>query len=173
MCLSYRFCQSNRSDAQNNNAAKIQGGYYRTHPGAMVVTESMYETRAVRGSGPGGQGCQSSSNKIELRLKLDELRNILDEETFESLLVNEDGCITSDQKELVVSSHEHRSGAQNKQACLDRVEVMLKRASWVAPMVTSAPAVQVSNRLVTQTKQRRWKESLMRKARQQIRSGKY
>jgi protein subunit release factor B len=150
-----------------------QAGYFRTHPSAVVIADHMFETVAVRGSGPGGQGCQSSSNKVELRVKLDELRHIVDSDSFDVLLKNEERRITSDKRLLIVSSHEHRSAAQNKASCLEQVREMVKQACWAQPTFTAVPESTLSQRLINSTKQKRWKESAMRKARQQIRSGKF
>lgn len=153
--------------------ASLRPGYYRTHPQSLMLADHMYECVAVRGSGPGGQGCQSSSNKVELRVKLSELRQILDEVSFEALLRNDERYITGNKELLIVSSHEHRSAAQNKASCIKRVEEMMTKASWEEPSYTAVPESTLSNRLVTATKHKRWKDSSMRKARQQVRSGKF
>jgi hypothetical protein len=106
-------------------------------------------------------------------VKLSELRQILDESSFEALLHQEGRCITADRELLIVSSHDHRSAAQNKASCIKRVEEMMAKASWVEPSYTAVTESTLSPRLVTATKHKRWKDSAVRKARQQIRSGKF
>ncbi|EPY34247.1 ribosome-associated protein [Strigomonas culicis] len=126
----------------------------------------------MRGSGPGGQGTNSSSNKVELRVDLGLLAGFFDEEVIAALIANEAGKhVSADHATLVVSCHEHRSALQNKEGCLQKVRVMLQAASWVPPV--ERDPVERPTHIVTQQKQKRRIKSNMNHMKKSARKGQW
>lgn len=138
-------------------------GYHRLPDVKQIcIDEACYEVRTSRGSGPGGQGANSSSNKVELRVDLELLALSLMEggvedgavkDVVEGIRRNERLAERHEEGSagvLIVSSHEHRSALQNKEACLAKVRQIVKRASWVPP--APADPIQTPSRTITQRK---------------------
>lgn len=146
-------------------------GYYRLdNPKHIVIDPCTYEIRTMRGSGPGGQGTNSSSNKVELRADLEMLSEFFDEELLTALRRNESGAsLTSDGATIVVSCHEHRSALQNKEACIRKLQELLHKASWVPPV--EADPVERPTRIITEQKMRRRKKSNANRMTRAARSG--
>jgi ribosome-associated protein len=74
--------------------------------------------RATRSPGPGGQNVNKRSTKVELRLLLSDLP--IHPAAIARLRRRVPAKITDD-GELLISCSEHRSQAQNKDACLDQL----------------------------------------------------
>ncbi|KPA83116.1 hypothetical protein ABB37_02822 [Leptomonas pyrrhocoris] len=146
-------------------------GYYRlADPRHISIDPCVYETRTMRGSGPGGQGVNSSSNKVELRADMEMLSDYFDEELLAALRHNEAGAsLTSDGTTIVVSCHEHRSGLQNKAGCIHKLQELLHKASWVPPV--EADPIERPTRLVTEHKAKRRQKSNANRMTRAARSG--
>lgn len=148
-------------------------GYFRLPDARKIEVDSAcYEIRTARGSGPGGQGVNSSSNKIELRLDLELLGLSFDECIIENIRRNERLDEKNSDKNshaVMLSSHEHRSALQNREECLARVREMIRQASWVPPV--EADPIKTPGRTITQKKNDRWKKSNMNRARRSARQG--
>jgi protein subunit release factor B len=145
-------------------------GYYRLQWKEVEIDPSCYEVVSSRGSGPGGQGANSSSNKVELRVDLELLGESLEEGLLQALKRNEGGkSITSDGTTLIVSSYEQRSAHANKEACLRRVKQLIAEASWVPP-VPKDP-IQLSDSTITRHKLQRRIRGNALKARSAARRG--
>lgn len=144
-------------------------GYFRLQLDAIDVRPECYRVNMTRGSGPGGQGMQSSSNCVELRLSLEAMG--LDAATLERLKKNEERRITmkSGSPELVVCSHAHRSAKQNQDECIAIVRELIHKASWVPPV--AAPPHELSHRTLQKAIDKRRKKSMQRKAIQSVRMG--
>ena len=94
----------------------------------VVVPEPALRFTFTRSSGPGGQNVNKRSTQAELRVALDDipiprhaiarLRRLLG-----SRLVGDEG-----EEEILLTSDEHRTQKQNKDACLDRLRDLLVRA---------------------------------------------
>lgn len=148
-----------------------QAGFYRlASPKQIVIDPCVYEMRTMRGSGPGGQGTNSSSNKVELRVDLEMLSDFFDEELLAALRRNEAGAsLTADGTTIVLSCHEHRSGLQNKEGCIRKLQELLHRASWVPPV--EADPIERPTHIVTEQKARRRKKSNTNRMTRSARSG--
>ncbi|KEG12423.1 ribosome-associated protein [Trypanosoma grayi] len=146
-------------------------GYYRLAQLRDIhVDESCYTVLAVRGGGPGGQGANSSSNKVELRASVTSLSDHFDEELVQKLKDNERGkALTSDETLLIITTHEHRSAHQNKEACLRRLREMIQKASWVPP-VECGP-IKRPAAIVSAHKTDRWRKGSMKKMQRTARRG--
>jgi protein subunit release factor B len=110
-------------------------GYHKLPP-SFALPPACVEVKLARGSGPGGQGVNSSSNKAELRVdlkKLQMLSDAVDGETLDRLRVAEAARVTTGDV-LIYTSHEHRSALKNQEACAARARRALHAASYVAPV---------------------------------------
>ena len=86
-----------------------------------------------RGSGPGGQGVNSSSNKAVLKVSLESVMSFcvdIEVDIIETLRDQAASHLTGND-EILVSSHEHRSLERNKKVCVKLVQDMLYAASYV------------------------------------------
>lgn len=85
----------------------------------------------VRSSGPGGQNVNKVNTKAELRLNLNECdwierdtkQRLYEHETFKKRI--------NSNNELVLTSQEHRTQANNKKECIKKLKNMLIEASIV------------------------------------------
>lgn len=181
-------CCATRSSQVTSN--KVEGYYRLPDAKRIVIDEACYEIRTMRGSGPGGQGTNSSSNKVEMRVDLELLALSL-EALFNEVKTDHDadGSTTcadiirqlkrNEKLEerhsersanvLIVSSHEHRSAWQNKEACLDKVREKIRKASWVPPV--PADPIETPSHTITQKKNERRKKSNINRMRRTARQG--
>ncbi|GET90711.1 hypothetical protein, conserved [Leishmania tarentolae] len=157
--------------ARASHTSSAETGYYRLqNPKHINIDPCVYEIRTMRGSGPGGQGTNSSSNKVELRADMELLSEFFDDELLATLRRNEaGGALTNDGATIVVSCHEHRSALQNKEGCLRKLQMLLHKASWVPPV--GAGPVERPSLIVTEQKARRRKRSNMNRMTRSARSG--
>jgi protein subunit release factor B len=115
-----------------------EGGYYRWEEATILFPKSVYEVKTSRGGGPGGQGVNSSSNKVELRIHLSKMvdEGVLDGTTKEELEKTAAKFLTADKEILLISCHEHRSASENTAACFAKAKQLIKDASYVPPLST-------------------------------------
>nr|CCC90965.1 unnamed protein product [Trypanosoma congolense IL3000] len=148
-------------------------GYYRIErPRDVSIDETWFTMSTARGGGPGGQGSNSSSNKVELRVSMSSLSEHFDEELIGRIKQNEHGkSLTSDMTQLILSSHEHRSLHQNKEECLSRLQAIIHKASWVPPVEN--PPTKMPSSVVSARKMERRKKSVVKKMRQAARKGQW
>ena len=109
----------------------LQPGTYSL-PRDFEFPQSVYTVTGTRGSGPGGQGVNSSSNKAELRLDVGLLTANCSEiplEVIDRLREHAGSRLTKDDV-IVVTSHEHRSLTQNTKVCFKQLQDMLYAASY-------------------------------------------
>jgi ribosome-associated protein len=146
-------------------------GYYRLQRRDIVIPEASFEIRTSRGSGPGGQGANCSSNKVELRLRMDALLTLLDDATYVNLVRQQQngGALTGDGELLIVSAYEHRSALKNKDVCIDMIKDMIVHASWVPPV--EADPVEMSEHTINRHKVERRKKGNALKMRKTARQG--
>ncbi|EKF37924.1 hypothetical protein MOQ_001875 [Trypanosoma cruzi marinkellei] len=148
-----------------------QEGYYRfAQLRDIQIDANCYSFLMVRGGGPGGQGSNSSSNKVELRASIIALGEHFDEELIQRLKENERGkALTADEALIVISSHEHRSAHQNKEVCLRRLREMIQKASWVPPL--EKKPIERPTTIITAQKAERRKKGSIRKMQRTARKG--
>lgn len=96
----------------------------------VIIPTSVYTVTAMRGSGPGGQGVNRSSNKAEVRMAINRNQPLpgIEEDVWENFLSQQGKHINRD-NELIVTSHEHRSLQANINECLDKIRKMVVDAS--------------------------------------------
>ncbi|KPI90418.1 hypothetical protein ABL78_0494 [Leptomonas seymouri] len=170
MSLLAAACHCEARRASHVSSFKKEGYFRLESPKLISIDPCVYEIHTMRGSGPGGQGTNSSSNKVELRADMEMLSNYFDEELLASLRRNEAGAsLTSDGTTIVVSCHEHRSGLQNKAGCVRKLQELLHKASWVPPV--EADPIERPARLVTEHKAKRRKKSNASRMTRSARSG--
>ena len=102
----------------------------------VIIPPTHYTVTGVRGSGPGGQGVNRSSNKAEVRMGLSQGLPNIDADVWVKFREMHHKHITVDDV-LVLTSHEHRSLQSNVDACLDKIRDMVVAASFVAPAVVA------------------------------------
>ena len=110
---------------------------YRYLANDIVIPPTHYTVTGVRGSGPGGQGVNRSSNKAEVRMVLSNmsLPNI-DDDVWVKFREMHHKHITVDDV-LVMTSHQHRSLQSNVDECVNKIREMVAAASFVAPPVVA------------------------------------
>jgi len=99
-------------------------------PGINIIPGAI-RFRAVRSPGPGGQNVNKRSTKVELRIGLDDIP--LAPGPRARLRAKAARFLTDD-GEILITSSENRSQAQNKEACLDRLRSLVA-AALVPPKV--------------------------------------
>lgn len=97
----------------------------------LVAAPGVLRFAFARSSGPGGQNVNKRSTKAELRLEPALLG--LRPRALDRLLHAARGMLT-EAGELVIVADEHRSQAQNKAACLERLRALVL-AALVEPKV--------------------------------------
>ena len=140
-----------------------QEGYHKKTLADIEVRKWWYTTLYTRGSGPGGQGMQSSSNRVELRLNLELLASSdeFDESTIELLRKQQTSKICK-AGDLIVASHEHRSALKNEEECVARVRTMLFEAGYVQPV--AKPPHELPKHVLKKAIEKRRKKSYYRNA---------
>ena len=93
-------------------------------PGVRIP-ESLARFSYASSSGPGGQNVNKRATKAELRISLSDLPMPGDALVRLRGLA---GRYLTDAGELVIAADEHRSQAQNRSACLERLRELLVRA---------------------------------------------
>lgn len=169
-------CSSTRSLVESRRWSNVSSnkaeGYYRLTSRDISIPPEAYDVVTSRGSGPGGQGAQSSSNKVELRVRMDVLKTLIDEETFTQLVEQQSrpsGALTADATTLIVTCYEHRSALKNKETCVEMLKDLIVDASWVPPV--EADPIQTPSSTVSKHKNDRRKRGNMLKARSSARKG--
>jgi protein subunit release factor B len=141
-----------------------QPGTHRL-PRNYPIPESAYTVISSRGSGPGGQGANSSSNKATVHIdlvKLAEQCPELDDDIFEALKRHAGARVTG-QDILILSSHEQRSLRQNVNSCVRVLQDMLHAASYVpVPQEKFEPAVVMTEKRMISQRKKRNKRALTR-----------
>jgi len=86
-----------------------------------------------KGSGPGGQAVNTSANKATLKVPIDRIAAYCTDIEMDILdnLREEAKTYLTDNDEIIVYSHEHRSLERNKRTCLKQVSDLLYAASYV------------------------------------------
>lgn len=90
-----------------------------------LAPEGAIRFAAARSSGPGGQNVNKRSTKVELRVLVADLA--LPPRPLARLRALAGHAVTTDD-ELVITCEEHRSQAQNKAGCVDRLADLVARA---------------------------------------------
>mmetsp|Transcript_28169 Transcript_28169/g.32602 ORF Transcript_28169/g.32602 Transcript_28169/m.32602 type:complete len:209 (+) Transcript_28169:42-668(+) len=158
----------------SNISSNKSEGYYRLSSRDITIPPEVYEVTTSRGSGPGGQGAQSSSNKVELRVRMDALQALIDEATYVKLVEQQSkpsGALTSDGTTLILTCYEHRSALKNKETCVEMLKDLIVDASWEPPV--EADPIQTPSSTVSKHKFDRRKKGNMLKARSSARKGQW
>lgn len=92
----------------------------------VTVPDHELEFRASRSGGPGGQGVNTTSSKVELRWNVDESEALAG---WQRDLVHERlGNRITDDGVLIIQASEERSQHQNREAARSRFQALLKEA---------------------------------------------
>jgi ribosome-associated protein len=102
--------------------------------GRPVLPVSAMRFSFTTSSGPGGQNVNKRATRCELRVALADL--LLPPDAVERLRAASSWLVTG-AGELVIESDEHRSQKRNQDACVERLEHMI-RAAMVRPKVRRA-----------------------------------
>lgn len=93
---------------------------------SVSVPESELEFRAARASGPGGQGVNTTSSKVELRWDVDASQALAG---WQRELIHERlGNRITDDGVLILQSSEHRSQHRNREAAVARFASLVGEA---------------------------------------------
>lgn len=92
----------------------------------VSIPETELEFRASRSGGPGGQGVNTTSSKIELRWNVDESDAIADWQ--KDLLHERLGTRITDDGVLIIQASEERSQHRNREAARSRFQALVKEA---------------------------------------------
>lgn len=92
----------------------------------VSIPEAELEFRASRSGGPGGQGVNTTSSKIELRWNVDDSDAIADWQ--KDLLHERLGTRISDDGVLIIQASEERSQHRNREAARSRFQALVKEA---------------------------------------------
>jgi len=138
------------------------------------VPVSAVEWRSARGSGPGGQAANSSSNKAELRINLrlwSQLEpDVMTDRVLASLKRHHEKHIAQ-QDILIIQSHAHRSLERNRNECLERAQRIIHEASYVAPAPEAAPHYDPRLKRIAVAKKK--VQSNFNRLRRDVRQGKF
>jgi len=144
----------------HNEPAPAAGGV-ELAPGINIAASAI-RFRAVRSPGPGGQNVNKRSTKVELRIRIDDIP--LPPGPRARLRARAARYLT-DEGEILVTSSEHRSQAQNKDACLERLRSLVA-AALIAPKVRRpTKATKASKARRVDDKSRRGKVKRLRQQR--------
>eukprot|EP00758_Cryptobia_borreli_P007938 Tbor_TRINITY_DN5343_c3_g6::TRINITY_DN5343_c3_g6_i1::g.4519::m.4519 len=200
----YEGIQNNNSEENYDEEEDFEPYFvFPTEKDVPNITDAIYEELRSRGSGPGGQGSNSSSNKVEIHVDTELLEIILDGATApngasssSSLLSSASAIIerlkrhkeirnrlADDDNKIIISSHSHRSAAANKEECLRVLRRCVQEASLVVPLSRTrlsgeaGPEGRQKRRAtysyIEECKKRRWKKGNMLRAQRTVKSGKW
>ena len=110
---------------------------HRIAPG-IVLDEADLDFADLRASGPGGQNVNKVASAIQLRLELARLAGLNDGARARLAILA--GRRLAGDGTLVIRAQEHRSQARNREAALERLLALLRRAA-IEPRVRRASAV--------------------------------
>lgn len=91
---------------------------------AILLPELLFS--ASRSSGPGGQNVNKVNSRITLRFNIRESAILTDDE--KSILLMKLGSRLTEAGELMVHAQDKRSQLQNKEAAMEKFDVMLAKA---------------------------------------------
>jgi ribosome-associated protein len=94
---------------------------------AISIDEEEIEITFIRASGPGGQKVNKVSTAAQLRFDVGASAGL--PEAVRSRLIRLAGRRVTDEGVLVIDAREHRSQAQNRQAALERLIELIRRAA--------------------------------------------
>ncbi len=92
----------------------------------VSIDESAIDVNFTRSSGPGGQKVNTAATAVQLRF---DVTNAGLPERVRDRLVNLAGNRMTKEGELLIEASNHRSQTRNRQAALDRLVAMIRRAS--------------------------------------------
>jgi len=98
---------------------------------AILLAESELVWKAVRASGPGGQHVNKTSTAVELRFDVRASPSL--PEPVRARLYQLAGGRLTQEGVLVLLAQEHRSQEMNRQAALDRLVALIRRAAEPPP----------------------------------------
>ena len=100
------------------------GGSVEIAPNRFIAAEAL-RLSYIQSSGPGGQNVNKRATKCRLRVFLADLP--LSDAQRRRFRTSAGGRVT-DADELILESDEHRTQAQNRRACMDRLRELVLRS---------------------------------------------
>jgi len=117
-CAAARLCDIVRAQGDNTNGTVLAPG--------VRVREDAITVRFVRASGPGGQNVNNRATCAQLRVRIDDIdMNPRARERLERLARN----AINAERELLIVRDTTRSQKRNKEACMDHLRDLARRAA--------------------------------------------
>lgn len=128
----------------------------------ITIDESELQFDFIRASGPGGQNVNKVSSGVQLRF---DVRNSssLPEEVRKRLMRQEHNRITQDGI-LIVEAKQHRTQEQNRQAAIERLVELVRKASKKPKIRKRTRPSKEANRKRLEAKRRRGRIKRLRRS---------
>lgn len=112
-------------DGKRHDEQLMPSDYLQVVPGVQLPSR-VWRFRFVRSGGPGGQNVNKLNTKATLHVDLAALGEVIGEGAMNRLQRLAGRCMT--EKDLVITSDEHRSQIDNRRSCIAKLGMMVSRA---------------------------------------------
>eukprot|EP00760_Papus_ankaliazontas_P011604 PhM_4_TR14877/c0_g1_i1/m.30131/K15033/ICT1; peptidyl-tRNA hydrolase ICT1 len=116
-------------------------GHFKLELKDVIISKDRYTVLSSKGSGPGGQAVNASSNKAEVHLDVSTPLPGVDSETWSNFLKEEAKHLMDNGRKMKYTSHDSRSLNVNVEKCIEKIKDALVRASYVPPPPSAVPVI--------------------------------